>query len=169
MENLIAKRLSEPRLGIIDAKLLFATNFDLASSISSVSTDTALTNVVDMGSGYDHLGNALAVPEVGGRAHLDWVMICDGEDFDAVGSPVMTVKLVASAAAALSSPVTLLQFTTDKTPDQGELLIRGRVPPVVGYSKDLRYYGVLVNTTAAYSAGMITSWLDMGGPARLGP
>ena len=142
---------------LLDAKLLFCQDFDLDAI--SASSNANMTSVLDMGAGKDSWKAALLVPGIG-FSGLEWNVMCEGEAFASAGSPAITIDLHASAAAAMSSPVTLLSFGCVKGDGTiGKLMFSGKVPKVPA---DLRYFAVNVATTTALTAGQITSWL--GGP-----
>jgi len=68
----------------------------------------------------------------------------------------VTYSLVTSAAEALTSSTTIITFTGDKTPNDGDVLKRQKLP-AMAYK---RYVGLKVGiATAVLTAGQITAWL----------
>ena len=141
-------------MSIIDSKLLFGIEKTLASI--SASSNSYIGDTINFGAGRDFYDTALT-PDVGEGGNLWLTVYCDGEDFASAGSPVVTIDLHASAASSMGSPSTLLTFVTDKTPNDGDVIGRAKLP--AGTIK--QYVGLNVATTNALTGGKISAWISM--------
>jgi len=146
-------------MAILDADLIFAKDISLAES--SVGT-VIVGDVIDLGARKGAWG-VTHNPDIGESGELEWITRCDAEDFAAAASeaPAVTIKLVTKADATLSSGATVLQsITTDKTPNQNDLLGHLKVPR----GTVLRYLGVICTVaTNVLTAGKIDSYVQVGG------
>lgn len=145
-------------MSIMDAKLTMADS-DTLASISAGSTST-VGDVIDLGQGKNAFGET-HTPDIGEAADLTFNVACEDEDFASSGSPVVTISLVTAASASLSSgAVTLASVITDKTPDDGDVIGRLKVPK--GTVKQYVATRVTV-ASATLTAGKVTTWIDNTG------
>lgn len=142
-------------MSIMDAKLTFCESFSLASI--SLNSNSNVTNVLDLGAGRDWYDTA-KTPDIGNGTPVYLNIICEDEDFASAGSPVVTIDLHASASASMASADTLITTVTDKTPNDGDTILKAAIP--LGAVK--QYMTVNVATTAVLTAGKITAYLDLG-------
>jgi hypothetical protein len=142
---------------ILDAKLIFAQDFDLTTI--TVGTNANLTNIIDLGVGKTAFDAALATHVMPNAWRPVVQMVCS-TSCGSAGTPAVTVEVRTSASSDLSTPTVLFTSTTAlvKTKVAGDVIFRFPIP----MGDLLRYIGVnIAVATAAFSSGKVDAFISL--------